>query len=393
MSESVNLSRRLARCHSIHDLQRLAKRTLPFPIYDHIAGGADDEMSLAHNEAVFSRFSLVPRQCRGLDLDAVDMSTTVLGQQLKWPVICSPWGLQTLVHRDGEVEMAQEVHQTGSAYALSVLSEVTLEKLAREATGPCFFNLIPMRSREIMQALMERARTAGYCALIVTVDVPTDGNRERDRRSGFGFPPTFSPAGWLSIAMHPRWWLGKLGWEMELKNYAPHLSPPQRDLAWLVDEVKNSQMDWDTMAWISRTWGGPVAIKGVLCADDARRSVDAGVSAVIVSNQGARHFDMSPAPFDVLPEICEAVADQVEVLLDGGIRRGTDVLKAIAAGAKAVTIARPFAYGLAAAGREGAARALDILKTEVKRDLCFVGASCLADLTPADLRVRPEYLR
>ena len=356
MRESVNLSRRLARCLSVHDLQRLAKRTLPFPIYDHIAGGADNETSIAHNEAVFSQFSLVPHHCHGLDLEGVDLATTVRGEQLKWPVICSPWGLQTLIHRDGEVGMAKAVHQTGSAYALSALSEVTLEMLAQETTGPCLFNLIPTRSREIMQALMERARSAGYRALIVTVDTPTDGNRERDRRSGFGFPPAFSPAAWWSIAMHPRWWLGKLGYEMVLKNYVPYLSPPQR----------------------------------VLCADDARRSVDAGVSAVIVSNQGARHFDTAPAPFEVLPDVCEAVGEQVEVLLDGGIRRGTDVLKAIAAGAKAVTTARPFAYGLAAAGRAGATRALDLLKTEVKRDMCFVGASCLADLTPDHLRARPQ---
>ena len=389
----MKLSRRLARCRSLHDLQRLAKRTLPFPIYDHIAGGADDETSLARNETVFSQFSLVPRYCQGLDLGTVDLSTTVLGENLEWPVICSPWGLQTLIHRDGEVGMARAVHQTGSAYVLSAASEVTLEALAHAVSGPCWFNLIPTRSRDIMQALMERAHGAGYRTLVVTVDAPTDGNRERDRHSGFGFPSAFSPAAWWSIAMHPRWWLGKFGYEMELKNYVPYLSPPQRDLAWLADEIKNSRMDWDTMAWIARTWDGPVAIKGVLCAEDARRSVDAGVSAVIVSNQGARHFDTSPAPFEVLPEVCDAVGEQGEVLLDGGIRRGTDVLKAIAAGAKAVTTARPFAYGLAAAGRAGAERALDLLKSEVKRDMCFVGAGCLTDLTAAHLRYKAPARR
>ncbi len=387
MTEAVKFSRRLEKCHNIHDLQRLAKRKLPNPIYDHIAGGADDEVSLIGNEAAFARYALVPRQCAGLELDAVDMSTTVLGQHLEWPVICSPWGMQSLVHRDGEVAMAQEVHRSGTAFALSGASEVSLEDLSREASGPSFFNIIPTRSRELMESLMERARAAGYGALIVTVDVPTQGNRERSRRNGLELPPSFSLAGWMSIAMHPRWLFDKIGYKMEFANYTQYFSPPERDLDWLFNEFFTCKLNWETMAWLAETWGGPIAIKGVLSADDARRSVDAGLSTVIVSNQGARHFDTTPAPLSVLAEICDAVGDQVEVVLDGGIRRGTDVLKAIAIGARAVSTARPFAYGLAAAGREGAARALDILKTEIRRDMCFLGAGCLADLTRADLRL------
>jgi len=174
-------------------------------VYDHIAGGADDEISLLDNETAFSRYALVPRQCAGLDLNAVDMSTTVLGHRLEWPIMCAPWGFQSLVHRDGEVGVAQEVHKLGSAYALSGASEVSLEALAREVSGPCCFNLIPTRSREIMESLIERARDAGFGALIVTVDFPTHSNRERDRRSGFGFPPSLSLAGWLSVASRPRW--------------------------------------------------------------------------------------------------------------------------------------------------------------------------------------------
>jgi L-lactate dehydrogenase (cytochrome) len=389
MTDAATFSRRLQRCHNIDDLRRLAKRALPTPIYDHIAGGADDEVSLRDSETAFLRYAMVPRQCAGLELDSVDMSTTVLGQDIEWPVICAPWGMQTLVHRDGEVGVAQEVHSSGTAYALSGASEVSLEAIAREVSGPLSFNLIPTRSRELMGSLMDRARDAGYGALIVTVDIPTHGNRERDRRNGLGFPDSLSPAGWLSIAMHPRWWLGKIGYRMEFANYSQYMASPGRDLEWLFDEMLNCNLDWDTMAWIAETWGGPIAIKGVLSADDARRSVDAGLTAVIVSNQGARHFDTTPAPFNALPEICDAVGDEVEVILDGGIRRGTDALKAIAIGAMAVMTARPFAYGLAAAGRQGTARALDILKSEIRRDMCFLGAGSLADLTRADLRLRP----
>ena len=389
MNESPKLPRRLDRCHNIHDLRRLAKRAVPIPIYDHIAGGADDEVSLADNETAFGQYALVPRQCAGLDLDAVDMSITVLGQHLQWPVICAPWGMQSLVHRDGEVAMAQEVHRTGSAFTLSSASEVSIEELSRQVSGPCFFNLIPTASRDMMESLIERARDAGFSALVVTVDTPAHGNRERDRRNGLGFPPSFSLAGWLSIASRPRWWLDKMGYQMNLANYTPYLSSPERDLGWLFDQFRCAKLDWDTMGWIARTWGGAIAIKGVLSADDARRSVDAGVSAIIVSNQGARHFDSSPSPLSVLPEVCDAVGTQVEVILDGGIRRGNDALKAIAIGAKAVSTARPFAYGLAAAGRRGAARALDILKSEMQRDMCFLGARCLGDLTRNDLRARP----
>lgn len=283
------------------------------------------------------------------------------------------------------------MHKLGSVYALSGASEVSLEALAREVSGPCFFNLIPTRSREIMESLIERARDAGFGALIVTVDFPTHSNRERDRRSGFGFPPSLSLAGWLSVASRPRWWLDKFGYELQFANYTEYLSSPERDLEWLFNEFQYPKLDWGTMSWIAKTWRGPLAIKGVLSADDARRCVDAGVSSIIVSNQGARHFDTSPAPFNVLAEICDAVGEQVEVTLDGGIRRGTDALKAIAIGAKAVTIARPFAYGLAAAGREGVVRALDILRSEIQRDMCFLGAARLADLTRADLRTRNGF--
>lgn len=381
-------SRRMQRCHNIHDLRRLAKRALPFPIFDHIAGGADDEVSLAANRASFDRYAMVPKQCAGLTLDAVDMSTTVLGQTLEWPVISSPWGLQTIIHPDGELGLAEQVHASGSAYGLSAFSEVDLETVSNRTTGPCFFQLQPMKSREIMGQLIERAREAKFAALIVTIDNPTHGNRERDRRSGLGFPPDFTLRAWASVALKPRWALAKIGYEMQFANYTPYLAPPEKDLGWLGHQLLYST-DWDSVRWIAEQWHGPIAIKGILSGADAKRAVDAGFSAVIVSNQGARHFDTSPAPFDMLPEVLEAVGGEVEVLLDGGIRRGTDALKAIALGAKAVTTARPFAYGLAAAGKEGAARALDILKTEIQRDMVFLGARSLAELGPDDLRLRP----
>ncbi|MCH9675767.1 MAG: alpha-hydroxy-acid oxidizing protein [Gammaproteobacteria bacterium] len=381
-------SRRLRNCHNIDELRRLAKRKLPFPIYDHIAGGADDEVSLAANRHAFASYSLVPSQCAGLDEEEVDMSTQVLGRQLDWPVFSSPWGLQSIIHPHGELGLAAVVHESGTAYGLSAFSEVPLETVAQQSrSGPLFFQLQPARSREMMGDMIDRARAAGFDALILTVDNPTHGNRERDLRSGLGFPPSFSLASWLSIAMRPGWALSKVGYEMQFANYTQYLDSPQRDIEWLFHELLYST-DWTTVRWVAERWGGPMAIKGILSADDARRAVDAGLSAVIVSNQGARHFDCSPAPLEVLPEIVAAVGDDVEVILDGGIRRGTDALKALALGATACSTARPFAYGLAAGGRDGARRALELLNSEIARDMVFLGKRTLVDLNRDDLRVR-----
>ncbi|MEM7251951.1 MAG: alpha-hydroxy acid oxidase [Pseudomonadota bacterium] len=390
MDTSVSWPRRLARCHNIDDLRRLAKRALPFPIYDHIAGGADDEVSLRANRDAFQRYALVPRQCAGLTEEAVDLSTEVLGQRLAWPVISSPWGLQTIIHDDGELGLERVVHASGTGYGLSAFSEVSLEAVGQAAAGPIFFQLQPCRSREMMADLMDRAKAAGFHAIIVTVDNPTHGNRERDHRSGLGFPPNFTIASWLSVASRPKWALSKIGYDMVFSNYTRYMTTPERNVDWLMHELLHST-DWETVAWIASYWNGPIAIKGVLAPDDARRAVDAGLSAVIVSNQGARHFDSSPAPFQMLEEVCAAVGDEVEVILDGGLRRGTDVLKAIAVGAKACSTARPFAYGLAAGGARGAARAISLLREELRRDMVFLGASNLRELTPADLRVRSGW--
>ncbi len=381
------VSRRLERCHNIDDLRREAKRRLPTPVFDFIDGGADDEVTLADNRRAYGRYSLVPRQCAGLERESVDLSTTVLGQQLAWPVFTSPWGLQTLIHAHGEVGLAQAAHDSGTAFALSSFSGTRMEAVAEAAPGPRFFQLQPARSWEIMDDLMDRARRAGYTALLLTVDNPTHGNRERDHHNGFDVPQRFTLASWLSIASHPGWALSAACRKLEFANYAKYLSPPERDTEWLFEQTVFS-VDWEMVARLAARWDGPFAIKGILSPEDAVRAADAGVSAVVVSNQGARHFDYAPATFDVLPEICEAVGERVEVILDGGIRRGADVLTALALGARACMTGRPFAYGLAAGGRIGAARALSLLKSEIHRDMLFLGAADLSQITTDYLRAR-----
>ena len=253
--------------------------------------------------------------------------------------------------------------------------------------GPRFFQLQPCRSRQVMDDMIQLAASSGYDALILTVDNPIHGNRERDARSGFGVPSNFTLKAWLSILSRPRWMINTFplpGFGL----YDQYMNSPDRDLAWLAHQLITN-INWEDLAWIRSRWDGPFAIKGLVAVDDIKTAVECGVSAVIVSNQGARHFDTAPATLDMLPAVVDAVGDRVEVILDGGIRRGTDVLKAIALGAKACTGARPYCYGLAGAGRAGAEHALALLRAEVERTMVFLGAASLDEVGARHIMLRP----
>jgi len=366
-------SRKLRRCHNIEDLRSAARKALPFPLFDHVDGGSDDESTLQANTSTFKRYCLKPRYCSGVE--AVDASTTVLGRRIEWPYFAGPAGGLKYLHRHGETGVARAAHATGTAFALSGWTNTRPEDVAAASDGPRFFQLQPCRSREVMSDMIQLAKDTGYDALIVTVDNPVHGNRERDARSGFGVPPAFTLKAWASILSRPRWALGTIpmpGFGL----YDQYMDSPERDMNWLANQLITN-ISWEDLAWMRQQWDGPFAVKGLVAVEDMRAAVDAGVSAVILSNQGARHFDTAPATLDMLPAVVDAVGEQVEVIFDSGIRRGTDVLKAIALGATACTGSRLYCYGLAAGGQKGVERALQLLRAEVERDMIFMGAATL----------------
>jgi L-lactate dehydrogenase (cytochrome) len=372
-SNGAGFSRKLSKCHNIDDLRNAAKRALPFPLFDHVDGGSDDETTLNANTTAFGRYCLKPRYCSGVE--SVDASTTVLGQRIEWPYFTGPAGGLKYLHRHGETGVARASHKYGTAYAMSGWTNTRPEDIAAASDGPRFFQLQPCRSREVMADMIQLAKDTGYDALIVTVDNPVHGNRERDARSGFGVPPAFTLKSWASIISRPRWAFGTIpmpGFGL----YDKYMNSPERDMNWLANQLITN-ITWEDLAWMREQWDGPFAVKGLVAVEDMRAAVEAGVSAVILSNQGARHFDTAPATLDMLPAVVDAVGDQVEVIFDSGIRRGTDILKAIALGATACTGSRLYCYGLAAGGQAGVERALHLLRTEVERDMIFMGAATL----------------
>jgi L-lactate dehydrogenase (cytochrome) len=378
--------RKLRNCHNIADLRGAARRALPFPLFDHVDGGSDDETTLSANTAAFGRYCLKPRYCSGVE--TVDASTTVLGQRIEWPFFVGPAGGLKYLHRDGEIGVAKATHRYGTAFTMSGWTNTRPEDIATATEGPRFFQLQPCRSREVMADMIHLARESGYHALIVTVDNPVHGNRERDARSGFGVPAAFTARSWASILSRPSWALGTVplpGFGL----YDKYLASPDRDMNWLAHQLVTN-ITWDDLAWMRDQWDGPFAVKGLVAVEDMRSAVDAGVSAVILSNQGARHFDTAPATLDMLPAVVDAVGDRVEVILDSGIRRGTDILKAIALGARACTGARPYCYGLAAGGQRGVERALQLLRAEVERNMIFMGAATIDEVDHSRIMKNPQ---
>lgn len=343
----------LASHYSIDDLRATARRRLPRPVFDFMEGGSETEVTLRRNLTAWDDHLLVP-DCLS-DVSGVDTTTELFGQKLAWPVICSPTGGSRLFHNDGEVAVARAACAMETLYCLSTASSITLERVAAAASGPKVFQLY-VQDRDVMRETIERAQAANYCGLCVTIDSPQLGKRERDLRSGFQASPKFTAKFIAGFALHPFWVAQRIG-----KNAITIAHPMQRTL----QPQPYQTLSWDDLDEIRRLWRGPLAVKGVMSVDDARRAVDAGVSVIFLSNHGGRQLDGAAAPLDVLPRIAEALGDRVDLVLDGGVRRGVHVMKALALGAKACSIGRPYLYGLAAGGEAGVSRALQILKTEL----------------------------
>ena len=385
--------RRLARCHSIHDLRGTAKGRLPRAVFDFADGGAEDETTLRRNTAGFDRFELVPKVL--VDVADVRINTSILGQQIDLPVILAPTGMNRLFHPDGERAVARAGHRAGTVYTLSSMSSMSIAELAAAApAGLNWFQVYVWRDRGLVKELFSRCRESGYDALCLTVDVPVLGQRERDLRNGMTMPPRLTAGAILDAAAHPNWW-----WRF-LMNPRPTFSnvigqgeagkADASVLGTYVNTQFDPSVDWDDLAWMIEEWGGPFAIKGISRPADARRAADVGVGAVFVSNHGGRQLDAAISAIDALPAIIEEVGDDVEVVLDGGVRRGTDVVKALALGARACAIGRAYLYGLASGGEPGVERALELMEREIRRAMALVGCPDIVDLDASFVRERSD---
>ncbi|MEC7910720.1 MAG: alpha-hydroxy acid oxidase [Pseudomonadota bacterium] len=379
--------RKIAYCYNVEDFRELARKRLPSPMFHYIDGAAEDEWTYRRNTLAFNEHELVPRFL--IDVEKIDTSVEVLGQKISWPFLCSPTGFHRLFHHDGEAGAARAASRTGTIFCLSTISTTTIEEVAQSSEGPKVFQIYVLRDRGLSEEYIERCKEANYDALCLTVDVPSNGRRERDLRTGMTVPPRLTIRSYLDIATHLDWSVNYLLHKIPSMVNIEHKVPKgTSDIS--VMDFMNSQFDrsvtWKDAAWMIKKWDKPFAIKGILSVEDAKKAVDVGASAVMVSNHGGRQMDGCPAPIEVLGDIVNAVGDKVEVILDGGIRRGIHILKAMAMGAKACMGGRAYLYGLAAGGEEGAYRSLNLLKEEVRNNMILLGTRNLEEVTIDHLR-------
>jgi L-lactate dehydrogenase (cytochrome)/(S)-mandelate dehydrogenase len=375
---------------SIRLMREAARRRLPRPIFDFADGGAEDEATLRSNEEAFRRRRFLPRPLEGAGTR--DQSLSLFGQPLASPVLIGPTGLAGLFWPRGEIAAARAAAAAGTVYCLSHGSVCSIEDLAAHHQGPRWMQVFVYRDRAFTRELTERARAAGYQALVLTIDNQLLGKRERDLANGFSIPPRFSVRQWLAMA--PRWrWAWSMRRELRTLTFGNYVRPGSREslatLAGRMGSLLDPSMGWDDVAQLRAQWNGPLLLKGVLHPEEARRALDLGVDGLIVSNHGGRQLDGAIASLDALPAIVAAAGDRIPVLLDGGVRRGADVIKALALGARAVLIARPQLWGLAVAGQAGVAQVLEIFRSEIDRAMGLLGAVDVDALRRLRLLVPP----
>jgi L-lactate dehydrogenase (cytochrome) len=372
---------------NINDLRNIARRRLPKGIFDYVDGGAEDEATLRNNRAGFQRYTFDPRVL--VDVSQRDQSTTVLGQRLASPLILAPTGFTGMLRHKGETLAARAAAKKGLIYTCSTMSICSMEEIAAASSGPIWFQLYVWRDRQITRSLIERARAIGAKALVVTVDTPMLGQRERDIRNGLLIPPRVTPGNLLDLLRRPAWLYEFLSHPRPTFGNFVGTQGVKHDavsLGAFTQQQFSPAITWDDLAWFRSLWNGPLAIKGVMGAADARLAVEHGLDAIVVSNHGGRQCDGLPGAIDVLPEIVDVVQGRAEVILDGGVQRGSDAVKAVALGAKACMIGKAFNYGVAAGGEAGALKALEILQNEIDRCLALLGRPTLADLDRGALR-------
>ena len=380
---------RLKHCVNFHDFRRLARRRLPGPIFNYIDGAADDETTYRRNTAAFEECDLVPNVLTGVA--QVDLSVTVMGQKLAVPFYCSPTALQRLFHHQGERAVASAVEKFGTMFGVSSLGTVSLEELSSRFSFPQLYQFYFHKDRGLNKAMMERAKSAGVRIMMLTVDSITGGNRERDLRTGFSIPLRLTLQGMTQFAIKPKWAIDYLTHErFRLPQLEEHvdMSGGATSIGDYFTNMLDPSMNWNDVAEMVRLWGSKFCLKGIMSVDDARKAVDIGCAGIVVSNHGGRQLDGSRSSFDQLAEIVDAVGDKIDVLLDGGIQRGTHVLKALSLGAKAVGVGRYYLFALAAAGQSGVEHALQLMRTEIERDMRLMGCASISQLSRRNLRFR-----
>lgn len=372
----------LANCYNIADLRLAAERRLPAPMFHYIDGGSDDEWTIRRNTSAFDHYQLLPEVLR--DVSSIDLSTTIFGQRCDLPFFLAPTGMSRLFHHAKELAVARAAEKFGTFYSLSTLGTTSLEEVAQTIATPKMFQIYILKDRGLTLEFVERCKAAGYEALCLTVDMAMAGNRERDLRTGMVMPPKFGLKSLWSFATHPHWAMNlALHPDFKLANVAHRVDALGGGAMGLIDYV-NSQFDrtvtWKDVEWLRAQWDGPLVIKGILSPADAERAKNVGANALMISNHGGRQLDSSPAPIDLVRPFRDAVGDAVQLVVDGGIRRGKDVVKSIALGADACSFGKAYLYGLAAGGQDGVERALELLKSEVVRTMTLLGCASTADL-------------
>ena len=381
---------RLNQCYNYQDFRTLARKRLPGPIYNYIDGGADDEVTMRRNTEAFNQCDLIPGVLRGVK--DVDLSIEVMGQRLELPVYCSPTALQRLYHHRGEYAVAAAAEKFGTMFGVSSLGTVSMEKIAQDFDIPQVYQFYFHKDRELNRAMMERAKASGIQVMMLTVDSITGGNRERDLRTGFSIPFRLTLGGMVEFARKPAWGINYLLHEkFSLPQLQAHIDMDggSSSIGDYFTNMLDPAMNWQDVADMVDFWDGQFCLKGIMSVEDARRAVDIGCTGIVISNHGGRQLDGSRSSFDQLAEIVDAVGNDIDVLFDSGVQRGSHVLKALALGAKAVGIGRMYLYALAAAGQPGVERVLKLMQAEIERDMRLMGCSSIEDLQREHVRFRP----
>lgn len=370
------------RCFNIMDFRRIAKRKLPAPVFHYLDGGADDEWSLRRNTEAFNDYELQPAHLS--NVSNIQMQTTLFGKQIDWPVMIAPTGASRLFNAGGEPAVVRAAEKFGMPYSLSTVGTTTIEDVGVIGDHPKVFQIYVFRDREMTRAFIERCKASQYTALCLTVDTPVAGNRERDYVYGMMATARPALASVPSMLRHPGWlYRAVIRKDMELVNITQGENVQKftdSNVMEFIDSQFDRSLTWKDVEWLAAEWGGPLIIKGVQTVEDCRKAADSGATAVMLSNHGGRQLEGSPAPVDCIPAVADALRDRLEIICDGGVRRGTHIVKALALGANACSIGRGYLYPLAAGGQAGVERGLDLLQAELKRTLALVGCDSVEKL-------------
>ena len=372
----------LKNCYNFEDFRNLAKKRLPAPIFHYIDGGADDEITLKRNTNSFDDCDLVPNILRSVG--EPDLSTTVFGRKIEMPIFLSPTAMQSLYHPDGDKASARAAEKFGTMYSMSTMASFSIEEIANISSGPKLFQLYIHKDKSFTDDLIDRCKRANFDGLCLTVDTLVAGNRERDHRTGFTTPPKFTLESMINFAMRPGWlfrYFTNKKFELaNIKHKTDKGTNITKSVIDYVNEQYDPKMNWDDAEYCIKKWNGPFALKGVMSVEDAKRAVDIGCTAIIISNHGGRQLDGSRTPFDQLKAISDAVGDKLEIILDGGVRRGTHVIKALAAGATACSFGKAFLFSLGAGGQQGVERLLQNMHDEIQRNMILMGCKSVKEL-------------